>query len=444
MAGRSIILLVLMLISFHAFSQKMSEAQALQQTYRLSADEKWDSVIIVGLMLCQEGMESSTLYTRIGNAYYQLGQYRSAVPFLFKAYALNSSDQAVLLLLYKSYLYSGNSLQAKYYASKISRNVKKENHISRIRLLESVYLEGGLNYSNNIENNGELAFVPLGMFKIENSQFVLIDDYNYFHAGVQFGITKSISLFASIHQFDIDERLRFVDNMGTYANYDMSSSEIDYYGAFKLRLGQTLSISPAFHWTDYRSQRLVAVGTAPVLPEIQDSIIQNYLASISVIIDQELGTHQFSLSTSNFGNVQQVQASWEMTKYPNYNLDFYFSTGANLLIDGSVIRPSISAKLGGKFTTWFWGESYINIGNLNNVNEQNGYLIYNFPENNRFRFGANAIFPIAKHVEFSLRYQFWLRDLPYSVEQTRRQGQGLEQKSNFTNNTLIGSILWKL
>lgn len=435
------LLLLLPLITLKA--QTFDEDRAISDLWRWKQNNQWDSVLLFSNNYEVGNIESFYIQNIIGEAYYRSEDYRKAASFFQRAAELNSNDASNKLMLYNSYLYSGNGVMAKYQVSKLSKSQKKENKIARFRLIESVYLETGLCLSNNIEKNGMKEFVVETPVNITNNQFSLLDDYQYAHGGIQVSLGPSASVFASYHHFSIDEKIHQIINPGIiYKEHYFTSTENDLYAVMNIRIGKTWSIHPAWHDIRFNTQREIIQNGIPFLI---DSLIPSQLAGFTLMKNTAYSSHRWGVAVSEINFNRQIHGSYEYWHYPKGNLDFYTSWKLAFISEKNRLSPSIQFTAGGKLNRFVWLEGFACIGNLKNGTEQNGYVIYNFSDNSHFHGGLNFIFPLGKHFEIRMMYQYWLKSLPYNIKHAQGQGPNNQKSTSyFDNHLLTGGFLWKL
>lgn len=436
---------LLLLLPFSVLkAQDKDESQIISDFLRWKQNNQWDSVIAFSNNHETGSIESFYVQNIIGEAFFRSNNYRKAAVYLEYAVKFNSSDAGNKLMLYQSYRFSGNEIMTKYQASKLNKYQKKENRISHFRLIEKIYLETGICFSNNIEKNGTREFVVENPVTITNNQFSLLDNYRYTHGGLQISLGPSVSLFTSYHRFNIDEKIHQIIIPGTtYKEHYFTSVETDYFATTNIRVGKTWSIHPAWHNIRFITKREILQNG---VPSMVDSLIPSRMAGITLVKNSLYSNHRWGIAFSEINFVRQIHWNYEYWHYPQGNLNFY--TAWRLAFTGETkrIAPNLRFTMGGKLSHYLWAEGFACLGNLKNSNEQNGYILYNFSDNSHFNGGLNLIFPVGKHFEIRLMYQYWLKSLSYDIETRKRISGQTNQKSTsyFDNHNLTGSILWKL
>jgi len=97
-----------------------------KQTYGLYLDKNWKDLVSLGKKGLDNGFDYFYLRMRIGIAYYELGNYRRAIPHFRKALVFNSKDQYANEYLYYSYLFSGRKADAINLSEKFTPKLKKK------------------------------------------------------------------------------------------------------------------------------------------------------------------------------------------------------------------------------------------------------------------------------------------------------------------------------
>jgi hypothetical protein len=96
-----------------------------------------------------------------------------------------------------------------------------------------------------------------------------------------------------------------------------------------------------------------------------------------------------------------------------------------------------------------WLEGNFYWGDFTNANIFNGSVVYNNSDIIDYRAGANLVFPIGKHLQFSLIYQYFRKEsqqIYYSRDNVTHEINDVPQTKNnpYHTNTIIGGITWKL
>ncbi len=197
-----------------------------------------------------------------------------------------------------------------------------------------------------------------------------------------------------------------------------------------------------------------------------DSSFVNWVAGFN--LEKDINTVLFSLnaSVSQLNKGTQFQAGLSALYYPFGSTAFYGYSGIlffnssyredrgngngngngngqnNPGRNNSESRLIFSQKLGARLFKSGWLEGDIYIGNLNNVNIDNAFIVYNLPEKINMSAGLNFTVMVSKHLELGIYYRYMDKSgnyFTFDQEHTRYQNFSF----NYQTQNLIGGIKWK-
>ncbi|MCX6163895.1 MAG: hypothetical protein NTU73_03375 [Ignavibacteriae bacterium] len=150
-------------------------------------------------------------------------------------------------------------------------------------------------------------------------------------------------------------------------------------------------------------------------------------------------------TVANMNRATQVQNTAQVIFYPLGNLNLYTVTDATLFSNrtwGSKFKNFgiLDQKVGWKVFDNLWMETGYTFGNIYNYNESDAFIVFNNVDKISNRISLNLISPISKHIELSLRYQYYNKEIA-----TYYYSNPAIINTNFTNNInhkIIGGLKW--
>ena len=366
---RIIITLMLVISSFSLFAQTTRNfAWYNQFTYDLYEKKEWNKLIKEGHLAIKAGYDFHYLRMRIGIAYYEQEQYRLAIAEFEKALKFNDGDPLTVEYLYYSYKLSGRVLDANIIYTKYKKQLQGRKVPSSIGFIKSIYTELGLKMiSPSTPDYGTLK---------------------YAHIGIEHQLGSRINIY---HGF-----ARLSQNQ-----YETTSSQ-----GFRSFTTQTKYVQNEYYLK----------ATMPIIKGLQ---LKGSLHTQSVIDSIEYSNLAFSagLNTSiksldlfasygsaNINDSTHTQFSIGTTFYTQKNQNVYFKSIFTYHIhedNGNLIFYEKVGLRTGK-NTWF--EFHGAFGDMRNVQEEDGFYIYNVTDNLETKLGVSTIFFLSKNTKLFIGY----------------------------------------
>ena len=486
--GRAGLLIILLLI-FASTAKSQSDLTYKQVDsimYANSASENWDEVIIAGKDALENGIDYFYLRMRMGIAYYNKDNYRSAARQLVKAGDYNPGYWLVKEYLYHSYLYSGQHDEAALIAGSLNDGLREMSGIANPKVLTSLYLEAGPEFSNNF-NKHELDHLPRGQDLREQD---LYGNSFYTHLGAKLQIHPNISMYAGF------SNLRISKQAGLQYAWNSPDSIVHYEGGFaklfpsrpkvetssynytlrqngvylnaNILLGRGWSFTPALHYVHVNTKSIdidnntsIVRDTAYYISAIDSVaylyynrasfeihpttlILNNFVVSLA--LNKQISVFDLGIfgSWSNLNDLHQIQFGASISYYPLGNLNFYGNTSIKGLSEEKKPRPVFSQMLGGKVAPFLWMEGFVTFGNLRGTNESNAFIVYNISDEINLKTGINLTFVISPAVQLSIRYQY-LQKQGYRTVTGPGIPRGMRiEELDYTNQSIIGGLKWTL
>ncbi len=461
-----------------------------QKTYSYFINSEWDSVINVGNKALNCGTDYFYLRYRLGVAWFNKGNYMKASQHLEKSLEFSSKDELILEYLYYSYLYANRSSEANAITSKFPDRLKQKLNTQKIRLLDYIYFEPGISFSNNIKENEREDFdfeAGKGMGNGNKEEQVLYgqqdlnDDKYFVSLGANLNPSRKVSVYLGygflatsklkqIQTSDLDSAgtIIFPWNGGYFVgirydtitefysnNYTLYQNEA--YANARISAWKGFVITPAFHYlnvrfhtiftntfvTDFYLQPIDPLPVKRTIYEVveKDTTFNNYVASLAVAKNISLFNLSLNGTWSNLNDKEQYQAGGSVIFYPKGNLDLYTTTTIVSAWEQKINRFIFEQQVGVKVRDKLWVEGFVTLGDMVNYNEKNALLVYNTGDKIKFRAGADFIIILSKNIELDFRYRYTSEE----GSMFRYSEQTYEETSfKYHNNTLTGGIKWKL
>ncbi|MCX6231554.1 MAG: hypothetical protein NTZ33_08420 [Bacteroidetes bacterium] len=444
------ILFSILLINYNIKAQETTK-NIEQITLTLYLQKDYNKLIEVGELAISEGVDYFYLRYRIGVAYYSNADYRMAAYHFEKAFEFNTDDPANQQYLYYSYLLSGRTTDANYFTTKMN-DVVINNVRYKKKYINSIYVESGVSKSNNIART--TAFDINGPANIYG-ETDLNSDIFYGHLGMKHDITPRLSIYHGFSHLNIDKRrIICIFDKDTTINYNVSQNE--YYINADYQLKNGLKITPAFHYIHVNTVSYmlepdtVFFNNSKILnSEIN---VSNYVVSLALTKELIKASVGIFGTYSNLNKGTQIEGGLSLTYFPFGNLDLYSNTNLTCFFQkksstqgqGSIkeTRLIFDQMIGFKVFSKLWTEASVTIGQMENYNEKNAFIVYNIPDVLKFKAGLSLIYSLSEKIELSLRYQLLSKESTYYTQLDLATINSYTV--NYQNNTIIGGLKWTL
>jgi len=463
-------------------------------TFRLYQEHKWDSLIVVGKKALKDDIDYYFLRMRLGVAFYSKTKYIPAAENFRKAIFFNSQDQAAWQYLYRSYVLANRSNDALALVKRMPVEIRQAYKDDK-KFIEMISFEGGPTFSSDskAQNNLDIKSQPgpygeqdlygnsyygqLGMLMNLSGKINLSVAYSYmdftklkFYQYSQFDnqlISRADSFWGFINNYNFSPAIKTAD-----FTYHVKQQDICVVSTILLPDG--FRLEPAVHLL-YVKYNLITpkysktnVMDTLVFDSIfpgnnyfasvekenyslieKDTSFLNYVVSLGISKDFSVFNLRLNGSWSNLNNKTQKQIGAAFTFYPLGNLDFYGTSAVTGFFQGNDQRLILSQSLGGRVLRKLWLEGNVIYGDLTNANIANGSIVYNNADKIDYRIGGTLIWPLSKHIELSLMYQYFQKEsstLYYVFKNPIPDPTTTTETlySKYHTNSIIIGIKWKL
>ena len=371
---RRIIIIVIILLSFLGSQAqvKIDFAWYDKHTYQLYQEKAWPRLIELGQLAIKDGHDFYYLRMRLGIAFYEQGRYRAAISQFKHALDFNS-DPLAAEYLYYAYKLSGRIMDANLVYAKYKNQLKARDIQSATGIITGLYTELGLKMISPANSEyGPLLYAHIG------AQQQLGSRLNLYHGYMRY--SQNISRFEEVPGFGpggitINETKRkYVQN--------------EYYLRATIPIVKGLQLIGSLH-----------------TQSITDTIQYNnfsYTAGLSTSL--KFMDLRLAYGASRLRDVNHKQISAGATFFPGMNQNFYLQSVFTYHIDEDISNIIYYQKIGLRTGEKTWFEFYGSFGDMRNVQEKDGFYVYNMSNHLNMRLGITSIFLLGKNVKLLFGY----------------------------------------
>ena len=411
-------------------------------SYKLYINADWKELKKISRSGFKNDIDYYYLRMRSGIAYYETGNYITAIKHFKKAIAFNELDTYPSEYLFYSYLFTGNPDQAKYSwlnSGKLTPDIPN----AKLRKISSFALNTA--YMTNTDNKPERKIIPssgiiddgyqtISRSFLYNSILLKHDISRFMYLTHSFGLLVKNNYYLNSYQGTLSESLN--NNINQY----------QYYASVKFIPVNDLFINAGIHYINYSSPNIIYrelnSGIQYIVPGFSRS---NFAGDLSVFASFWLLNAGGGISYGNLNNGTQFQQNFTLSFYPLGNTDLYFVSRLNL-IDEMLNDSSRESHLLQRYTAGLklldklWIEGTIWSGEFRNAILNEAYLIYNANEMLSSRYDVNFILPFKKiYMSFLISKSAYFSSL-YTITGT---DTGTNKTKLNSINSLI-SLKWNL
>lgn len=407
---------------------------------------RWNELIGIGETALENGVDFLNLRFRLGVAYYKKSDYMSAIPHLEKALSFNHADIASMEYLYYSYLFSGRESDVLSLIYDMPVSLKNKLGTGN-KIVYGAYAEGGI--TTNLNFNNQKFKGHNSISQIYNEQEIS-NEGTYLSVNLKHQLGKYIKIFHGYNNITINRLEQILDETAGLKEYDLKTTQNEYYLNVNFNLGGGFNLAPAFHFSrvhyndvDLNYDRSVNPWR-PVFVEVSTKIT-DFAFLLSLTKNTSRFKFGFKNSFSNMNKSSQVQNTVQVMYFPMGNLNLYTVTEASHLANmewGKVFKSFgvIDQSIGFKVFDRLWIEGGYTLGNIFNYVESDAYIVFNNANKFSDRITVNLIAPVIKNIEFSLRYQHYNEEIPITYFANPQEVNTILTKNS--NHKIIGGIKW--
>jgi hypothetical protein len=370
---RVIIILILALSYLGSEAQvKIDHDWYNKHTYKLYQEKSWPRLIELGNNAIKAGYDFYYLRMRLGIAYYEQGKFRSAISHFEHALKFDINPLAVEYLYY-SYKFSGRHMDANLVYTKYKKQLKSRDVSSAIGILTGLYTETGLKLlSPSNSEYGSLLYVHVGAEQQLSSRLNLYHGYmRYSQNTFQY---ESVPGFGPGGSMASETKRKYVQN--------------EYYLKATVPVIKGLQVIGSLH-------------TQQIIDTVQFNNF-SYLGGLSASL-KFMDLH-IAYGSSRINENQHDQLSAGVTFYPAMNQNFYLESIITNHINEGASNIIFYQKIGLRAGKNAWFDFYGSFGDMRNVQELDGFYIYNINNQLNTRIGITGTFFLGKKVKLLIGY----------------------------------------
>jgi hypothetical protein len=357
-----------------------------QETYRLYTESNWDSLVLTGKEALRQKVDYYYLRMRIGIAYFNKKNYRTAALHFIRAMEMNQGDPVALEYLYFSRLYAGQTQQAGAMRARFEGGLADKLPKERGDFFNKAgaeYLYEAASHDHPLNDPEALLGLPAG------SQPVTLH-FSNFNLSLENRITPGISLAHSYTYLSKYNHFYLSDGLGTYYDLDEQHQfQHQYYLSPRFTTPSGFTFMPMVHLITVSYQTIISTtgggmgggymgGSGSTLGYVTGLDLAGGLKVVKAWgpVDITLGG-----SYAGLNRAHQLQGRIGLTWYPLGNLNLY----AGAALDGqrewageqNVFRWIPDITLGVAIAEKVWIEAEAALGEMHNYLASNGAIVYN-------------------------------------------------------------------
>ncbi len=370
---RIIIILLLSLSYLSSRAQvKLNYAWYDKQTYQLYQEKNWSRLMELGRSSIKAGYDFYYLRMRLGMACYDQEHYRAAIAHFEEAINFNE-DPLAIEYLYYSYKFSGRTMDANLLYAKYKNQLKSRDISSTTGFITGLYTEAGL----KIISPGNSEFGPL----------------LYAHIGAEQQLGSRLNLYHGYMR--LSQNISQFETVAGFGPGGMTTNEIKRkYVQNEYYLKATLPVFKGL-------QLIGSLHTQAITDTIQYNNI-SYLAGISSSF--KILDFYMAYGASRIRDTYHHQISAGTTFYPQLNQNFYLQSILTYHTDTEISNIVFYQKIGLRTGPKTWFEFYGSFGDMKNMQELDGFYIYNLNNHLNMRLGLTGIFFLGKSAKLFVGY----------------------------------------
>lgn len=455
--------------------------------YQLYLQGNWTALIESGEKMIDNGIDYYYLRMRLGIAELNKKNYRRAEDHFRQAEFFFPTDQIAKKYLFSALNATNKTVEAGSLYKGLNTISRKETSLKNGFDPFSVHVDAGAVFRNKTEglNFNQLSGVD-GVFGQES----LYNNNMFYDAGLHFKMAPNLLFYTGFQSINIVATDRFAyleSQLVRDSTAYFSWGEAYYYelkstptiAAFDNNLSQQAVYlqaqwGPSTKWSLTSGLHVLSVKrkftiSTSIPITITDTSFFDKTANRAGLFNIDLKqttfreiswkTTDYSLSLNakrHFTKITALagiaHASINKTPIFQLNTGFVFLPLGNLNLfnqselfyintDGQQ-NWAVKTRLGGKIIEKTWIEAELIAGSLNNLSDQNGYIVYNNPEKLRLQFETIVTQFLTDRLQFKLRYRLLQAERNYSTWNVAGK-ELIDNTYSIQSQSLIGGFLWK-
>ncbi len=455
---RKLILLVCLLIcSSVIWSQKqiqLKESFVDSASYVYFIQVKHDALVFLTEKALSSGVDSYYLRVRMGVSYFTKNEFYLAVIHLRKALAFYPSDMYTKEYLFYAYLYMENFEEAKLIIAKMPTTYQAV-YQKLIKRQNSFVFEYGFqttSYANKQDTSVFLAKDVSDTSLHGNGIYAESDrmkSLQYVQVGMGYPLSKRIKGYSGISYVRNNREAHIYTR--EYIVKDTSHiyalTQYQVYSGLTITMPKQVNLLVGGQYMYYTQNKLYAnYDTITWKYRYHDSTTarNNFVSNFSLTKSFQKLIPMVSVGVNRIDGLKIMQYSTQVTYLPFGNFNTSITGGFSLSKDNYASRKVFFGKLAGKITGNWWYDAYFYAGNLKNLTEGNGYVVYNISDKITMKTGLNVTYYFNPKMSLGFRYDLLKRESSYDRYYSTFNATKVKVYSDkYVNNSFILSLLWK-
>ncbi len=445
-------------------------------TYQQYISGNWSNLIESGKKGISMGYDSKYLRLRMGIAYFNLKDYRTAAQYMTKTLQFDSYDSIAALYFNLSCQEAGRDGEYYYVPG-----TKKPYH-----LLQSIYAEFGVNQGGKIRDSANLTDSVI----YKEITYPVSRTFSSFGIGLR--PFSKLSVFAGVSKIELKDRKSFgLDSLGFVPDHinslqyendyfykrfffnkhtvsgDINNQQISFYLNLNYYPWPGVKVTPAINLLRINSTQVDAninyehyidttyldkftgLWHTALIDSSYDYTISKtdtsfYDYAFSLAVSKEIGMFTLGINgtySRMYGEkIYQIGAT--LAWYSIGNTNFYTISTLNFLKNKRSKTYVFEQLVGGKIYKNGWLEGFVTFGELVNYTEKNAYLVYDQPYSYTKRMGITFYPYVGKHLELMVMFRNQMVGIFYTTS-TLGQSQPVTLNQPYSYSSLLTGIKWK-
>ena len=433
---------------------KLKESFVDSASYVYFTQGKHDALVFLTKKALSSGVDSYYLRVRMGVSYFTKNEFYLAVIHLRKALAFYPSDMYTKEYLFYAYLYMENFEEAKLIIDKMPTTFQSA-YQKLIKRKNSFVFESGYqttSYANKQDTAVFLAKDDTDTSLHGNGIYAESDrmkSLQYVQVGMGYPISKRIKGYSGI-SFVRNNREAHIyarDKLVKDTSHIYALTQYQVYSGLTITMPKQVNLLVGGQYMYYTQNKLYAnYDTKTWKYRYNDSTTagNNFVSNFSLTKSFQKLIPMVSVGVNRIDGLTIMQYSSQVTYLPFGNFNTSITGGFSLSKDNYASRKVFFGKLAGKITGNWWYDAYFYAGNLKNLTEGNGYVVYNISDKITMKTGLNATYYFNPKMSLGFRYDLLKRESSYDRYYSTFNATKVKVYSDkYVNNSFILSLLWK-
>jgi hypothetical protein len=454
---RKLILLVCLLsCSVVIWSQKqiqLKESFVDSASYVYFIQGKHDALVFLTEKALSLGVDSYYLRVRMGVSYFTKNEFYHAVIHLRKARAFYPSDMYTKEFLFYAYVYMENFEEAKLIIAKMPTTFQTAFQ-KLIKRQNSFVVESGYQTTSYANKQDTAVFLAKDVSDTSlhgNAIYAESDrmkSLQYVQVGMGYPISKRIKGYSGISYVRNNREAHIYtrDKLVKDTSHIYALTQYQVYSGLTITLPKQVNLLVGGQYMYYTQNKLYANYNTITKYKYHDSTTarNNFVSNFSLTKSFQKLIPMLSVGVNSIDGVTIMQYSSQVTYLPFGNFNTSITGGFSLSKDNYASRKVFFGKLAGKITGNWWYDAYFYTGNLKNLTEGNGYVVYNISDKITMKSGLNATYYFNPKMSLGFRYDLLKRESTYERYYSTFNATKVKAYSDkYINNSFILSLLWK-